>query len=51
MKSIYYLLQGIGSGIGLPIIVKTEKIGAMFIEQNSSSGVRTCHLHTRYHYI
>jgi hypothetical protein len=51
IKFIYYLLQGIGINIELPIIVKTDNIGAMFMAQNSSSGVRTCHVDTRYHYI
>jgi hypothetical protein len=51
IKFIYYLLQGIGIDIELPIIVKTDNIGAMFMAQNSSSGVRTRHVDTRYHYI
>jgi hypothetical protein len=51
IKIIYYLVQGIGIDIELPIIVKTDNIGAMFMAQNSSSGMRTCHLDTRYHYI
>jgi hypothetical protein len=32
----------------LPIIVKTDNIGAMFMAQNS---VRTRHVDTRYHYV
>ena len=51
IKFIYYLLQGIGIEIELPIIVKTDNIGAMFMAQNASSGVRTRHVDTRYHYI
>jgi hypothetical protein len=51
IKFIYYLLQGIGIEIELPIIVKTDNIGAMFMAQNASSGVRTCPVDTRYHYI
>jgi hypothetical protein len=31
--------------------VKTDNIGAMFMAQNSSSGVRTHHVDTRYPYI
>jgi hypothetical protein len=31
IKFIYYLLQGIGINIELPIIVKTNNIGAMFL--------------------
>jgi hypothetical protein len=47
IKFIYYLLQGIGINIELPIIVKTDNIGAMFMAQNSSSGVRTRHVDTK----
>jgi hypothetical protein len=51
IKFIYYLMQGIGIEIELPIIVKTDNIGTMFMAQNASSGERTCHVDTRYHYI
>jgi hypothetical protein len=38
--------------IGFSIIVTSEKIGgAMFMAQNYSSGMRTCHVGTRYHFI
>jgi hypothetical protein len=48
IKFIYSLLQGIGIEVDLPIIVKTHNIGAMFMAQNASSGVRTRHVDTRY---
>jgi hypothetical protein len=51
IKFIYYLLQGIGIEIDLLIIVKTDNIGAMFMAQNASSGVRTRHVDTGYHFI
>jgi hypothetical protein len=51
IKFIYYLLQWIGIKIDLPIIVKTDNIGAIFMAQNASPGVRTRHIDTRYHYI
>jgi hypothetical protein len=35
----------------LPIIAKTNNDGAMFMAQNSSSGVRTRHVNTRYHFV
>ena len=35
----------------LPIVVKTDNIGALFMSQNSSTGVRTRHVDTRYHFI
>jgi hypothetical protein len=35
----------------LPITVKTDNAGAMFMSQNSSSGVRTRHVNTRYRFV
>jgi hypothetical protein len=51
VKFIYYLLRDVGNEVKLPIIVKTDNVGAMFMTQNSSSGVRTRHVNTRYHYV
>jgi hypothetical protein len=35
----------------LPIMVRTDNIGAMFMAENASSGVRTRHIDTGYHFI
>jgi hypothetical protein len=51
IKFIYYLLREIGIEINLPITVKTDNVGAMFMVQNASSGVRTRHIVTRYYYV
>jgi hypothetical protein len=51
IEFIYYLLQDIGIDVKLPILVKTDNVGAMFMAQNSSSGVRTRHVDTRYHFV
>jgi ketol-acid reductoisomerase len=51
VKFIYYLLCDIGIEVELPIIVKTDNVGAMFMTQNSSSGVKTRHVDTRYHFV
>jgi hypothetical protein len=32
-------------------VVKTDNIGALFMSQNASTGVRTRHVDTRYHFI
>jgi hypothetical protein len=50
VKFIYYLLRDIGIEVELPIIVKNDNGGAMFMTQNSSSGARTRHVDTRYHF-
>jgi hypothetical protein len=51
IKFVYYLLKEVGIDVDLPIIVKTDNIGAMFMAQNASSGVRTRHVDTRYHFV
>jgi hypothetical protein len=51
VKFIYYLLRDIGIEDNLLIIVKTDNVGAMFMTQNSSSGVRTRHINTWYHFV
>jgi hypothetical protein len=47
----YYLLREIGIEVNLPITVKMDNVGAMFMAQNASSGVRMRHIDTRYHYV
>jgi hypothetical protein len=44
VKFIYHLLRDISIEVKLPIIVKNDNVGAMFMAQNSSSGVRTRHV-------
>jgi hypothetical protein len=40
-----------GVQIKLPIVVRYDNIGAIFMAENSSSGVRTRHIDTRYHFM
>jgi hypothetical protein len=40
-----------GVHMKLPIVVRCDNIGAIFIAENSSSGVRTKHIDTRYHFV
>jgi hypothetical protein len=41
IKFMYYLLKDIGFDIELPIVVRTDNIGAQFMSQNVSTGVQT----------
>jgi hypothetical protein len=51
IKFMYFLLRDIGVDVELPILVKTDNIGALFMAQNASTGLRTLHVDTRYHFI
>jgi hypothetical protein len=46
IKFIYYLLREIGIEVNLPITVKPDNVGAMFMAQNA-----TRHIDTRYYYV
>ena len=51
IRFVYYLLECLGISVKLPIIVRTDNIGAIFMAENSSSGVRKRHIDTRYFFI
>jgi hypothetical protein len=40
-----------GVDVKLPIVVRCDNLGAIFMAENSGSGVRTRHLGTRYHFV
>jgi hypothetical protein len=46
---IYFLIKGIRIDVKLPIVARCDNVGAIFMAENSSSEVRTRHIHTRYH--
>jgi hypothetical protein len=37
--------------VNFSFVVKMENIGAIFISENSSTGFRTWHMDTRYHFV
>jgi hypothetical protein len=51
IRFVYYLFESLGISVKLPIIVRLDNIGAIFMAENASSGVRTRHIDTRYHFI
>jgi hypothetical protein len=48
-KFIYYLLCDLHIKVNLPIVVKTDNIGAIFMSENAFTGFRTWHVDIRYH--
>jgi hypothetical protein len=48
---IFHLLRDMGFPVKLPIMVRTDKIGTMFMAEKASSDVRTKQIDTRYHFI
>jgi hypothetical protein len=51
IRFIYFLLKGMRVDVKLPIIVRCDNVGAIFMDENSSSGIRTRHIDTRYHFV
>jgi hypothetical protein len=51
VKFVYYLLCDLHIKVKLPIVVKTDNIGAIFMSENASTGVRTRHVDTWYHFV
>jgi hypothetical protein len=47
---IYFLLKEMGVDVKLPIVVRCDNVSAIFMAENSSSGIRTHHIDARYHY-
>ena len=45
------MLSSMGIKIKLPIIVRVDNIGAMFMSNNTSISERTKHVDVRYHFI
>ena len=51
IRFIFYLLTRMFIKVKLSIIVRCDNVGAIFMAENSSSGVRTRHVDTRYHFV
>jgi hypothetical protein len=51
IRFIYFLLKGMGVDVGIPIVVRCDNVGSIFMAENSSSGIRTRHIDTRYHFV
>jgi hypothetical protein len=51
IRFIYYLLSGMGVEVKLPIFVRSDNVGAIFMAEISSSGVRTRHIDKRYRFV
>jgi hypothetical protein len=51
LKFIYYLLSDLHIKMNLPIVVKTDNIGTIFMSKNASTGFCTRHVDTRYHFV
>ena len=51
IKFVYQLLQSIGIDIELPITVKVDNIGAIFMSENTSTSGRMKHVDVRYRYV
>jgi hypothetical protein len=51
-ENYFYLLflNNMGVEVEIPITVRCDNVGAIFMAENSSSGVRSLHIDYRYHF-
>ena len=50
-KFVYQLLKEMGIEIELPIIMRVDNVGAIFMSENPGGSSRTRHIDTRYHFV
>ena len=51
IKFVYQLLQSISVNVKLPIVVRVDNVGAIFMSENTSTSGRTKHVDIRYRYV
>jgi hypothetical protein len=51
IRFIFFLLRSMFIKVNLPIMVRWDNVGAIFMAENLSSGVCTRHVDTRYHFV
>jgi hypothetical protein len=45
------ILESLGIRVKLPIVVRVDNVGAIFMSENVSTSSRTRHVDIRYHYV
>ena len=48
---VLQLLRTMGIPVEIPVKVRVDNMGAIFMSENASSGIRTRHMDTRYHFV
>jgi histone deacetylase 1/2 len=51
IKFIVQILISMGIPVTIPIIIRVDNVGAIFMADNSSASSRTKHMDTRYHFV
>jgi hypothetical protein len=51
IKFVVMILESMGIVVTLPIIVRVDNVGAIFMSENASTSSRTRHVDIRYHYV
>ena len=51
VKFVYQVLRSMGMEVKLPIVVRVDNIGAIFIGSNVSVSQRSKHINVRYHFV
>ena len=51
IRFVYQILESMEIEINLPIIVRVDNVGAIYMTENTTTSTRTKHVDTRYHFV
>ena len=51
IKFVYYILRSLSIEVKMPIVVRVDNIGAIFMAENVMTSVRTRHVDMHYHFV
>ena len=51
MKYVYQVLKSMGIEVKLPIVIRVDNIGAIFMSENVAVSPRTKHVDVCYHFV
>ena len=51
IRFVYQVLESMEIEINLPIIVRVDNVGAIYMTENTTTSTRTKHVDTRYHFV
>ena len=51
VKFVYQVLESMGIKVKMPIVIKVDNVGAMFMAENVNTSARTRHVDIRYQYV
>ena len=51
IKFVVQILESMGIGVGIPIVIRVDNVGAIFMSENALTSSQTRHMDIRYHFV